>query len=337
MQIQTSVPGLIGKFSKVKIPLVAFIELTGRCNLKCAHCMRSANVDTNLPKTIFERLLSDLADRGTLSLVLTGGEPMLHPHFFDFLGMAKAKRFNITVNMNGTLITSEVTRVLKRFAPLTIQISLYGATAVAHDGITRIKGSFEKASNAIRLLKKTGHKVCVHMPVLKENFDDFEKVKDWAMGEGLEFSSDFIVYPRDDRSLVPLEHRITDAQMKTAFEKKVFNANDFCVDAESRKSPDDVRDLATYSCRVSSSGQVFPSGTVRHELGNLNERSFFDIWNGPEACQLRNLKDSDFDCYGCSRFARCRPDFGLAYAEHGRVTAIPKEWCRFVGCEGLTS
>jgi MoaA/NifB/PqqE/SkfB family radical SAM enzyme len=335
--VQNKSGNLTDKFLKQNIPLIVFVELANRCNLKCLHCMRSNNGVETLSKTIFQSLISDLARRGTFELVLTGGEPMTHPHFFDFLDRAKARQFKITVNTNGTLITPETVRALKRFAPLTVHISLYGATALVHDGITRIGGSFEKARAAIRLLKKTGHKICVHMPVLKENFDDFEAIRDWAESSGLEFTSEFVLYPGENNSAEPLRHRVTDAQLQKAFDKLFLSTADFCADMQADKRRGESRDLATYSCRVSSAGQVFPSGTVRYELGNLNDRSFSDIWSGSAARELRALEDSDFDCYGCKRFGRCQPDIGLAFAEHGRLTAVPKEWCRFMGFERLTS
>ena len=320
---------IIKKFSNQNIPLVAFIELTNRCNLKCIHCMRSKNDPADLSADLFKKTVSHLAQMGTLNLTLSGGEPLLHNEFFYFLTCAKEMGFNITIASNATCLSAEKILILKRFKPISIQISIYGATAYTHDNITRKKGSYKKTLDAIKLLHNAGISTLLRMIVMKENFSDLKKVIDMAKNKNWNLSTDFIIYPGDNGSLKPLCHRISDEQLKIALKKKLINKKDFHGNGSAGSQTKEIIDLANISCRISSSGDVFPSGTLRLELDNLKRMSFLDIWQkSPLALKLRELQRSQFECINCEHYSTCSWDIGLAYAEHHKITSSPKEWCR---------
>jgi MoaA/NifB/PqqE/SkfB family radical SAM enzyme len=59
------------------------LELTTRCNLTCTHCLQEAGAPRDLPLPVLERLLPQLQPYGQPVIGLTGGEPTLHPFFFD--------------------------------------------------------------------------------------------------------------------------------------------------------------------------------------------------------------------------------------------------------------
>ena len=68
-----------------RIPLSASIEIIATCNFKCEHCYiapcaeREDVMSVESARTIF----SKLADAGTLSVLLTGGEVLTHKQFAD--------------------------------------------------------------------------------------------------------------------------------------------------------------------------------------------------------------------------------------------------------------
>ena len=322
---------LLEKMRERRVPLVAFIELTNRCNLDCVHCMRPKSSKGELTRGEFENIISELSRLGCLNLSFTGGEPLLHEDFFDLADYAKGKNYNIKISSNGTLIDEKVIPLLKKLQSALVQISLYGATSEVHDPITRIPGSHRRTLSAIRLLTANAIRVQVHMPVMKQNFSEFSRVRYLAAKEGWKFSSDFVIYPGYDGSMNPIENRITDEQLATARRRHYFDQEDFI---RPRKAAGDFcnrHDLATVSCRISSLGEVFPSGTVRLKMGNLREGSFHDIWfDSDTARRLRGISESDYECSGCREFERCSWDIGLALAEEGKVTSTPNEWCRFV-------
>ena len=67
-----------------------FFELTNGCNLRCLHCGSSCGEEKAvfLPVALIEKTLRSVADNvGTddILVVLTGGEPLLHPDFFEIV------------------------------------------------------------------------------------------------------------------------------------------------------------------------------------------------------------------------------------------------------------
>ena len=70
------------------------LELTFQCNLHCYYCYNDRLKTGNmLSLDQYRVLLRDLAEMQTLFLMLTGGEPMLHPDFFEIGKLAQELGF----------------------------------------------------------------------------------------------------------------------------------------------------------------------------------------------------------------------------------------------------
>ncbi len=91
---------------------IGLIELTDRCNLKCPTCYAESGPGVGKHRTLeeVERMLDALvANEGEPDVVqLSGGEPTLHPKFFEILAMAKARPIrHIMVNTNGLRLAQD--------------------------------------------------------------------------------------------------------------------------------------------------------------------------------------------------------------------------------------
>jgi organic radical activating enzyme len=70
------------------------IELSSRCNERCVHCyIPHENKVSDIEPALFYNTLDQCREMGLLSLTLSGGEPMLHKNFCDFLRRAKEYDF----------------------------------------------------------------------------------------------------------------------------------------------------------------------------------------------------------------------------------------------------
>ncbi len=257
---------------------------------------------------------------------------MLREDFFEILNFTKRKGIGIKIISNGTLINESNIRRLKEIAPLNIQISLYGATARIHDFTTRLKGSFEKTMHAIELLKANKLSFAITTMVLNHNFNELSLMKDMAKKRKWEILFDFIIRPMDSGSKKPLKHRVTDNQIKNAYnlnllpfvnknrKLKHYNKRDICVG-----------NIGRTHIFISSEGGVFPDITLRTKIGDLRKNSIYDIWyNSKKLNWLRNLNLSDFECSKCKYLLNCSWITGLALAEHHDLFKRPKEYCRFI-------
>jgi uncharacterized protein len=111
-------------------PVFATLEmvLTGRCNLRCTYCyadhgeFHGAVKLPYIPETTAAKALDLFLSHanGQASVLLLGGEPLLHPRFIDLLEIIRRKSENarvqtrISVTTNGTIYSEELAQALAR-------------------------------------------------------------------------------------------------------------------------------------------------------------------------------------------------------------------------------
>ncbi len=103
---------------------LTIVEITDRCNLSCPTCyaMSSPHYGNHRSLEEVERMLDIIvANEGQPDVVqISGGEPTIHPQFFEILDIAKTKPIkHLMVNTNGIRIAKdlEFTRRLAGYAP----------------------------------------------------------------------------------------------------------------------------------------------------------------------------------------------------------------------------
>lgn len=60
-----------------------------------------------------------------LHITISGGEPMLHPHFIDFLRECRINDMSVNVLSNLTLLNDEMVAEMKLNPLLSVQTSVY--------------------------------------------------------------------------------------------------------------------------------------------------------------------------------------------------------------------
>ena len=146
-----------------------------KCNLHCRHCYQedySAFMEYPDLMSLLDKYLEYIQLHNYEGQInLTGGEPLLHPSFFQLAEEIRMRGLRLGVLTNGTLITRETASALARLTPVFVQVSLDGPARI-HDDI-RGKGNFEKALAGIDLLKENGIRVLVSFTAMKVNCHSF--------------------------------------------------------------------------------------------------------------------------------------------------------------------
>jgi len=99
---------------------LALIEITEACNLRCPTCFADSDVGHFAPLEEVERMFDTIVENeGYADVVqISGGEPTIHPQFFEILSMAKSKHIKaLMINTNGVRIArdEEFVRLLSAF------------------------------------------------------------------------------------------------------------------------------------------------------------------------------------------------------------------------------
>ncbi len=156
------------------VPLrIVHLKLTQRCNLRCVYCYArsgagAAEPDERLTRQDLDAIAAGVARLGSpVEYVLSGGEPLLHPHALDFAEQVKALGNQVHLLTNGTLIDEQNAARIAAVTDL-VKISLDGSCERTH-AATRGSGNFARAQRAVRLLEEHGARVKVAMTVTREN------------------------------------------------------------------------------------------------------------------------------------------------------------------------
>jgi 7,8-dihydro-6-hydroxymethylpterin dimethyltransferase len=103
------------------------VEITSRCNLDCPICLVDAGKSQDMTLEQFEILLDRLieAERQIDVLNISGGEPLCHPRFLDFVDSALNRKeiVRVSISTNG-LALLENDSMLNRLADHDVIISL---------------------------------------------------------------------------------------------------------------------------------------------------------------------------------------------------------------------
>ena len=151
-----------------------FFEITNRCNLNCRHCGSScSSTGDSLTVGDVETVLDSIRLPDKPMICLTGGEPLLHPDFFEIAECVRSRGFSWGMTTNATLIDEAVAMKLRGAGMGTVSVSLDGLEDT-HDTLRQGKGSWRLAMRGIRALQKAGFSPQVTSVMHRENFDELE-------------------------------------------------------------------------------------------------------------------------------------------------------------------
>lgn len=148
------------------------IELTDRCNLRCAHCYRESSPECyrQIPTERLIKIIDQMADHGVSTIELTGGEPTMRPGFMHIFEHCARRFATVALVTNGWFIDDGMARRMGRAVNAIVQIDLDGSHAKPHDCLRGRPGAFERARNAARALKRHGVRFRAAMNVYAGNF-----------------------------------------------------------------------------------------------------------------------------------------------------------------------
>jgi MoaA/NifB/PqqE/SkfB family radical SAM enzyme len=135
-----------------RLPLVT-LYLTERCNSRCVTCdyWRHGRIDVNLAS--IARLLPSLEQLGTRLVVLSGGEPLLHPEWAAIARLLKSKGLAVWLLTSGLSLAKHALRAAELFESVTVSLD-----ETDRETYAAIRGldAFDKVCDGIRAADANG-------------------------------------------------------------------------------------------------------------------------------------------------------------------------------------
>lgn len=270
-----------GKPEVFGMPISIGVELTNNCNLRCPECIAGSGklarsqgfMDIGLFKAVIKELYPYLYNTN----LYFQGEPMLHPMFISFL--ENTRNTYTTVSTNGHYLSAGNTEKIVKSGLNHLIISLDGIDQETYalyrkNGTlsTVIEGIRNVAEAKIRYNSKI--KPEIQFLVNKNNENQIPQVKKLARSAGasLRLKSMQVNDKKDTARWLPLNGKFRRYTLKNGEYVIKSNLPNRCA-------------RLWFNPVITWDGKVLPccfDKNAEHIMGDLNQDSFRDIWNGPK-------------------------------------------------------
>ncbi|MDR1243055.1 MAG: heme b synthase [Deltaproteobacteria bacterium] len=341
-----------------KLRLLAW-EITRSCNLACKHCRAAAHPEAypgELTRAEAVKLISGFAETGAPIIIFTGGEPLMRPDVFDLVSCADAQKLRCVLATNGTLITPDIARDMKKSGIQRCSISIDGLDASTHDAFRGLPGAFSSAMAGIAHLKKAGLEFQINTTITRDNLTGFKDIFKLADSLGAAAWHIFLLVPTgrgaeiQDQMISAEEYeailnwfydfrKTTRMQLKATCAPHYYRVMRERARAEGIKATPQNFGLdavtrgclgGTGFCFISHTGDVQPCGYLDLHCGNALQQPFPEIWRtSAPFLQFRNQAEYEGKCGYCEYHKVCGGCRARAYSLTGRYMA-EEPLCRYV-------
>lgn len=259
-------------------PLTVQLELTYACNWRCVFCYNPRHFDrTRLSGDEWILVLDELRALGTLTIALTGGEPLAHPDFFAIAHAARERHFALRIFTNASLIDDDVADQIAALPPVGVEVSIHGATAAVHDAATAKPGSFDAAMRGIEKLLARNVPVLMKTPVTSMNEHEIDDIVALSDRLGVPLQIDPHITPRDDGNLDPLQYGASPDAIRRVIAMGLGSGS---IPSTERTKGGANCGIGRLTLAIDAEGNVFPCMQWRvRPIGNVRETPLRAMWH----------------------------------------------------------
>ena len=291
------------------LPMSISFEPTTSCNLRCPECPSGLRAFTRptgmLENNFFRKIIDDIYKDILYLIFYFQGEPYLNRNFLDMVKYASSKKIYTATSTNAHYLTDEVARKTVESGLDRLIISIDGTTQDVYKQY-RVGGNLNKviegAKNIVKWKKELKSKtpfVFFQFLVVKPNEHQIEDIKKLAAEVGVDEvrfkTAQVYDYEIDPNQLIPENEKYS--RYKKDSDGKYVAKNK----------------LANHCWKLWQANVITWDGLVvpccfdkdaSHQLGNLKNQSFKEIWHNDNYKQFRkelmsSRKNIDI-CANCS-------------------------------------
>lgn len=291
------------------LPISMSFEPTTSCNLRCPECPSGLRSFTRPKGMLEKRFFKDMIDQMAPELIYLTfyfqGEPYLNPDFLEMVRYAHLKKIYTATSTNAHFLDEENAKRTVESGLDRLIISLDGTTQEVYSQY-RIGGNLEKvlagAANIVKwkkILNSRTPYVFFQFLVVRPNehqIRDAQELAEKTGVDGIRYKTAQIYnYSKDPNQLIPQHSTLS----------RYIKKQDGTYEAKNKLNNHCWR--LWHSPVVTWDGLVVPccfDKDAKHRMGDLNKKSFKEIWKQPEYLDFRRkimMGRAEIDiCANCS-------------------------------------
>lgn len=166
------------------------VEVTNACNFNCQHCFNRPPSRAELAQVDLHeirRLVDEAYALGCRDVLLTGGEPLIWPHFASlYEHISSYADLSVKLNTNASLIDDHLADMFARCPPANIHVGLYGWDQASYATITGNQRAYELTTRGISLLRQRNLRYYLLIPGIRLLAENQAQIDRFAVGLGAE-------------------------------------------------------------------------------------------------------------------------------------------------------
>lgn len=318
---------IIDKNSKIIIPdhpLMFFLDLTQRCNLKCWFCyndLGKERIDADFEN--IRKILTDMKQVGCEEVIYLGGEPTIYKYFWDTLEYADSLGYKQCFVSNGQVIDDEFAEKLSKFDGIEVGISFHSIKENVQNTIAKSLQSYNRILRAIECLEKYNIMWYSQTSLVKDNYLEIGEMHDFLSRVGKPVRMDL---SRMVEGEIDSPQFLNENEYKNVFEQ-INNLNLDAIPVRVEAFPrcwikkiacekhlnyDKIRCsvrpcyawVGQVSIDVFGNVRMCPTGGI--VAGNVLKSGIKDLWKRSK--EIKEFQEFDWqkeECRECSDFAFC--------------------------------
>lgn len=312
-------------------PFLVALNLTRRCNLRCAHCYLDAGIrhsgdSGELNTGEVKELLNQIAALSLETMiVLTGGEPLLRPDLYEIARHGSDLGLMIVVGTNGTLLDDRKVAALQEAGVRAVGISLDSLDPAYHNAFRDLPNAWQRTLDGIDACRRAGMMFQLHFSVNDDNAGELDSMIAFARSAGAAvLNVFFLVCTGRGETLTNVSPEIHENVLRRITEaarsEPELMVRPRCAPHFKRMAAETDPSLpvtllhgyeaggciaGTRYCRVTPEGELTPCPYMEASAGSVRERDFASLWrDAPLFAELRSPK-LEGRCGACAYAKLC--------------------------------
>jgi radical SAM protein with 4Fe4S-binding SPASM domain len=312
--------------------------VTKRCNLRCKHCSISEEDPEELTTEEGFAIIEEAAKLGHIKFAFTGGEPLLRRDLYELIEYASSFDMQVVMATNGTLITNDVAKRLKKSGLERAAMSIDGFGS-AHDCFRGVNGAFEDVLRGLKACEDAGLAVQLFTMVTRANYEQIAKIIEFAddlslwriyliyliaVGRGKEISETCLSPEENMRFFEYVAEKQKDVQV---WLKPICNPQ-YWAYLKEVGLVDPADGVGYTGCtagitrfHIFPNGDVTPCAYLPVKTGNIREQRFLEIVRDSAMFKALRARELKGKCATCTYKQICGGCRSRAYATSGDYLA----------------